>query len=171
MAITLVLHARNEVSTTSRSTLFSRIHKGIWKALLMLAMWVRLPSGELKYIIKIDILIIMKIVKESLGEVYSDIIDFFHKKEDISPFLKGQKVKLKKDISDLLPLYNKHAGKFTITEETWKNAYENLKEMLGEGPHVIYKIEEGSPQSGDWYLTFYDDKETSYHCNIFELVE
>lgn len=99
-----------------------------------------------------------------------NILQFFHKKQTLPPFFIGDKVKLRHDPLTILPLYNREYPNCAMSKDEFLNkAWENLKNMLGDGTHIVTKITVGTPAAGGWFV-YVDHKETGYHGNIFRRV-
>ena len=100
-----------------------------------------------------------------------DILQYFHKKEIMPPFKKGDKVQLKKDSENVRQLYNKEYPNCFCTKEKWRQVFDNLaNEKLGWGEHIVSKIIEGTPAAGGFFV-YVDNIDIGYHGNIFELVK
>ena len=101
-----------------------------------------------------------------------NLLQFFHKKEELPMFNIGDKVRLKsgKAIDEVEKIYTKHYPKCYAQIKDWKkDVWQHLVDELGNKAHIVTKIEEGTPAAGGWFV-YVDNIDVGYHGNIFELI-
>jgi hypothetical protein len=104
-----------------------------------------------------------KFINENLDKNDINTLQFFHKKETLPPFNIGDKVRLKDDLTGLLPLHK-------LNTKELKQIHKDLERYLGKGVHIVSKVEPGTPEAGGWFI-YVDGIDEGYHGNIFELVQ
>jgi len=100
-----------------------------------------------------------------------NILQFFHKKENLPPFEIGDKVKLKTNFEGIRLLYNKEYPNCAMGKETFQKRFEESLNHLRNGSHIVTKIIKGTPAAGGWfvYVDGRNEFTQGYHGNIFEL--
>ena len=102
-----------------------------------------------------------------------NILQYFHKKEVLPIFNIGDKVKLKKGdaFEQIRKIYNKYYPNCYCSKNKWHGEiWDKLNKYIGEGIHIVTKLEKGTPAAGDWFV-YIDNQKTGYHGNIFELIK
>jgi len=102
-----------------------------------------------------------------------NILQFFHRKEELPMFSIGDQVRLKsgKAFDDVRKIYNKHYPNCACDSETWYKETSHLREFLGTSSHIVTKVIPGTPAAGGWFVYVDGNNEFTqgYHGNIFEL--
>jgi len=99
-----------------------------------------------------------------------NVLQYFHKKQDLPPFKIGERVVLKKGAKweQVRLMYNHHYPNCFVDYSKWHTTvWEDLNATIGDGVHTVTGVEEGTPAAGGWFVSV-DNKETAYHGNIFE---